>query len=187
MYNFSSLELNQAFITMSDSVLCEKNCLVSIFYEEDSQTHTVIKEILKKGENKTIQHMERQWSTWCTISPETKELPRRREYLTNTGKFKVHQGGSRVPSGILYHQTLSQEDRCSMQPIRVRNRERYAFKGFSGRRGLLWNLLSIAAISLPSSLPGKLDKYACNIQFITLLSLIPFALPTPHWSIALKI
>lgn len=47
-------------MTMSDSVLCEKNGSVSIFYEEDSQIHTDIKEIFKKGENKTIQCMERQ-------------------------------------------------------------------------------------------------------------------------------
>ena len=53
MCNFSQLQLNQAFITMSDSVLREKNCSVSMFCDKASQIQTDIKEISEKAQTKS--------------------------------------------------------------------------------------------------------------------------------------
>lgn len=52
MYNFFYCWLNQAFITMSDSVFCEKACLVGIFCEEANQIQNRYQEEFGKDTNK---------------------------------------------------------------------------------------------------------------------------------------
>lgn len=59
MYNFFYCWLNQAFITMSDSVFCEKACLVGIFCEEANQIQNRLSGGVWKGHEQSHQSTQR--------------------------------------------------------------------------------------------------------------------------------
>lgn len=165
---------------MSDSVLGEKNCLVSIFCDECNQIHTDIRDIFKKTETgpsdiwrdgdlhgiilhlrlRNFQGKESTWLIW--------------------GNLRNTKRGSQAANWGLYHYACIQKTDASCYCCGSDTEEGYTFQGFSGRNSLPWYLLNIVIISLPSALTGKLNKYTCNVLPINLLGLIQSGLPTHH-------
>ena len=141
MCNFSQLQLNQAFITMSDSVLREENCSVSMFCDEASQIQTDIKEISEKAQTKSSNMWRDNDLHGVLLHLRLKNL-QGKEGIWLLRRKKLGAKWDRVPLA-----SLKRKDGTTLL-IWVRDRGRYTFRGFSGRRSLLWTLFSTASISL---------------------------------------